>query len=150
MLEARQGRRLVVLLSDGIDPHSALHAAEVVEHARRSQTMVYWIRMLQPAESIDERDQPEMVSAWRMPEEYRDQRRYLHELVELSGGRMIPVRSTAEIESVFTEILRELRAQYALGYYPDRQHRDGRWHRLKVKVGAPGVDVRTAAGYLDD
>lgn len=149
MLEARQGRRLVVLLSDGVDAHSALHAAEVVEHARRSQTMVYWIRMLNPAESIDERDQPQMVSAWRVQEEYRDQRRSLLELVELSGGRMIPVRSTAEIEPVFTDILRELRAQYALGYYPDRQHHDGRWHRVKVRVRAPNVEARTAAGYLD-
>jgi Ca-activated chloride channel family protein len=149
LLETRQGRRLVVLLSDGVDSHSALAAAAVREHARRSQAMVYWIRLLDPGESLDERDQPQMVSAWRSPSEYREQRGALQEIVERSGGRVLPVRSPAEIEPVFAAILRELRAQYALGYYPAERRRDGSWHRLRVEVDRSDVDVRTAQGYLD-
>jgi hypothetical protein len=110
--------------------------------------MVYWIRLLEPGREMSD-DEPEMASAWRTPADYRRQAKALRQLVELSGGRVIPVHSTVEIEPVFVEILRELRAQYALGYYPDVRRRDGSWHRVKVGVDRPGVDVRTAGGYLD-
>jgi len=50
---------------------------------------------------------------------------------------------------VFIDILRELREQYALGYYPTEQRNDGSWRRIKVKVDQSGVKVRTHEGYLD-
>lgn len=148
LLEKRQGRRLVVLLSDGIDGHSVLDGADVLESARRSQAMVYWIRLLEPGRSAGD-EEPEMASAWRMPDDYRRQAAALRELVELGGGRIIPVHTSAGIEPVFVEILRELRAQYALGYYPDARRKDGGWRRVKVRVEHPGGEVRTAGGYLD-
>ena len=149
LLENRQGRRLVVLLSDGIDNHSALESQNVLEYARRSQTMVYWIRLLEPGKTAEDEDDREMASAWRTPPEYHAQIQALKDLVELSGGRIIPVHTPKEIESVFTEILGELRDQYALGYYPAEKRNDGSWRRIKVKVDRRGVKVRTHEGYLD-
>lgn len=149
LLEHRQGRRLIVLLSDGVDHHSALSGDDVLNHARRSQTMVYWIRLLQPGESADPVKRPDLASAWHTPVEYRRQEAALRELVEQSGGRIIPARSSLEIQPMFIEILRELREQYALGYYPDRRRKDGSWRRVEVRVDRPGVVVRTHEGYLD-
>lgn len=148
LLESRQGRRLVVLLSDGVDSHSALDGRDVLESAKRSRAMVYWIRLLEPGREPGD-DEPEMASAWRTPADYRRQAAALRDLVELSGGRIIPVHTSAGIEPVFVEILRELRAQYALGYYPDARRKDGSWRRIKVRVEHPGAEVRTAGGYLD-
>jgi VWFA-related protein len=147
LLETRQGRRLIVLLSDGIDTHSVLGGEDVLNHARRSQAMVYWIRLLKGNE--DENRTPDMASSWRTRADFRRQAESLRELVELSGGRIIPARSTDEIEPVFIEILRELREQYALGYYPSVQRHDGSWRRITVRVDRPGVKVRTHEGYLD-
>ena len=149
LLERRQGRRLVVLLSDGIDTHSVLDGVDVLDHARRSQAMVYWIRLLKADESADSVDDKDMASAWRTPPDYRRQTASLIELVELSGGRIIPARTPNEIEEVFTEILLELREQYALGYYPTGQRNDGSWRRVKVKIDRRGVKVRTHEGYID-
>ena len=149
LLETRQGRRLVVLLSDGIDSHSVLDGEDVLDYARRSQAMVYWIRLLKGGESADSKNGPNMASAWRTPADFRRQAMSLRELVTLSGGRIIPARSTDEIEPVFIDILRELREQYALGYYPTVQRNDGSWRRIKVKVDRGGVKVRTHEGYLD-
>jgi Ca-activated chloride channel family protein len=145
----RQGRRLVVLLSDGIDTHSAIDGREVLEHVRRSQAMVYWIRLLEPGERADGDDRRERASAWRTRTDYRRQAASLRELVDLSGGRTIPAKSASEIEPIFVEILRELREQYAIGYYPSEQRNDGKWRRVKVRVRQPGVSVRTHEGYLD-
>jgi Ca-activated chloride channel family protein len=149
LLESRQGRRLVVLLSDGIDTHSVLDGVDVLDHARRSQAMVYWMRLLKADESADSVEEHDMASAWRTPADYRRQTASLVELVELSGGRIIPARTPNEIEEVFTEILLELREQYALGYYPTGQRNDGSWRRVKVKIDRKGVKVRTHAGYID-
>ena len=81
--------------------------------------------------------------------DYRRQTASLVELVELSGGRIIPARTPNEIEGVFAEILLELREQYALGYYPTKQRNDGSWRRVRVKVDRRGVKVRTHEGYID-
>jgi Ca-activated chloride channel family protein len=147
LLEVRQGRRVVVLLSDGIDSHSGLSGDDVLEHVRKSQAMVYWIRMI--GESDDAGDRGRLASAWRLPEEYSRNIAALGEMVDLTGGRVVPVHSPEEIEPVFVEILQELRSQYALGYYPSERRKDGSWHRVKVRVDRRGVEVRTPEGYLD-
>jgi Ca-activated chloride channel family protein len=149
LLANRQGRRLVILLSDGIDTHSVLSHKDVLASARRSQTMVFWIRLLERGERADVDDRREFASSWRTPADYRHQLASLRELVQSSGGRVIPARSPSEIEPIFVEILRELRQQYALGYYPTDQKNDGRWRKVRVRVDRPGVSVRTHDGYLD-
>jgi Ca-activated chloride channel family protein len=149
LLTTRQGRRLVVLLSDGVDSQSALDGQDVLEFARRSQAMVYWIRLLKPDESLEEENRPQLASAWRTPADYRRQESSLQKVVELTGGRTIPVRSADDITPVFIEILRELREQYALGYYPTVHRKDGSWHGVKVRVDLLNVEVRTTEGYLD-
>jgi VWFA-related protein len=111
--------------------------------------MVYWIRLLRPGESLDPVKRPILASAWHTPADYRRQEAALRELVEQSGGRTIPARSSSEIEPMFIEILRELREQYALGYYADHRRKDGSWRRVKVRVNRRGVVVRTHEGYLD-
>ncbi len=50
--------------------------------------------------------------------------------------------------AAFAEILAELRAQYAVGYYPDRLRRDGAWRRVRVRV-AGHRRARTQSGYYD-
>lgn len=149
LLEGRQGRRLIVLLSDGVDHHSVLDGEAVLNHARRSQALVYWIRLLRPGQSIESVGRAKKSSAWHSPTDYLRQEEALRELVEQSGGRTIPARSSSEIEPVFIEILRELREQYALGYYPDIRRKDGSWRRVEVRVNRPGIVVRTHEGYLD-
>jgi Ca-activated chloride channel family protein len=150
LLEQRQGRRVVVLLSDGVDTHSVLDMEQTVRMARRSQTLVYWIRLSRRLGGMAP-DAPgtRLQSAWRDAEEYRDQFALLQRLVSESGGRIIKVDRTQDIEGVFVQILQELREQYVLGYYPSNRKDDGSWHSVRVKVRRRGVDVRTHEGYID-
>jgi VWFA-related protein len=149
LLEGRQGRRVVVVLSDGTDHHSALGMDQVFEHARRSQALIYWIRLERVHVSATGYDARSVSTAWRRPEEYREQIELLIRAVETSGGRIIDAETPAEIRPIFIEILRELREQYALGYYPDNLRNDGRWHKVKVSVGHWELEVRTHQGYVD-
>ena len=125
LLERRQGRRVVVLLSDGLDAHSVLSGADVLLKARQSQALVYWIRLREGAGNGSD-ELPPLFSAWRNAAWYREQLRTLTEVVQQSGGRVQVVKEIAEIGPAFEEVMRELRDQYVLGYYPTKQKDDGR------------------------
>lgn len=145
-LEARQGRRVVVLFSDGADVHSVLNMEEVLRKARLSQALVYWIFL---PETGDEEGAPSYTSAWRNIEGNKLQFRQLREAVRESGGRVHPLESLDQMDEAFAGILAELREQYVLGYYPTVAQGNGSWHAVKVRVKKSGLDVRTRGGYLD-
>ncbi|MGD8439552.1 MAG: VWA domain-containing protein [Holophagae bacterium] len=146
-LELQQGRRVVVVLSDGIDSHSGLSGADLLEHVRMSRAMVYWIRLVDGGD--DAPGSVRLASSWRAPKEYRRNLAALEEIVELTGGKVFTLNSADEIQLVFVEILNELRRQYALGYYPSDRRGDGSWHRVRVRVARARVVVRAHEGYLD-
>ena len=146
MLESRQGRRVVVILSDGMDSHSVLSMEQVAEQARHSQSLLYWIRL---ERETDQGSEGQLSSSWRTPGDYSDQLAGLEQAVASSGGRTVVARTPQQIRPVFLEILDELRAQYALGYYPSNRRNDGSWRSVRVKVSRPGTHVRTHDGYID-
>lgn len=149
LLEHRQGRRVVVMLSDGIDTHSVLSMDQVFEKARRSQVLIYWIRLSRHLGDLPGDQGLNIASAWRSPKQYRRQINLLERTVTDSGGRIVGVDSPSEIHPVFVDVLEELRGQYAIGYYPTDSANDGRWHDVRVDITAPGVQVRTHSGYVD-
>ena len=70
----------------------------------------------------------------------------LRELTDDSGGRTEIVRSARDLDPATENIADELSRQYYLGYAaPD--HRDGRWHTIRVEVTRPGLTVRARRGY---
>lgn len=144
LLEKRQGRRVVILLSDGVDVESLLAAAEVHEIAVRSQALIYWIRA--SAEPFDLLQR----SAWRNVVEHSAEIRQLAAMVDASGGRRIDIQRFEDAEGAFQQILAELRQQYVVGFYPKRSRRDGAWHPIRVEVATKGVELRTREGYYDD
>ena len=149
LLEQRQGRRVIILLSDGVDTHSVLSMQEVSDIARKSSAMIYWIRFSRTSDQAQESGRVSLSSAWKNQELYQEQQVTLTELVNRSGGRIFAVTSPEEIRSVFLRVLDELREQYVLGYYPSTKRNDDRWHRVKVKVDENDVSVRAPRGYID-
>lgn len=143
LVEQRQGRRVVILLSDGVDVASVLRMKEVLQTLRRSQALVYWLRLGSGADSGGH------SSAWRDVESHAQEFELLETGVEESGGRVLILKNIAGTSDAFGEILRELRDQYVLGYYPSENHGDGRWHDVRVRVNQRGLKVRTRQGYVD-
>ena len=145
-LETRLGRRVVILLSDGMDLHSATTPAGLREVARRSQAIVYWVR---PGPLVDrELLRPVPLSSLTSADDLEETLRTLEEIVDSSGGRIVPVPVVSQAGAAFADILAELRQQYALGYYPGDLRQDGSWRKVKVKVGGRRR-LRTQSGYYD-
>jgi VWFA-related protein len=143
LLEGRQGRRVVVLLSDGSDVNSVLSMTDVLRKARTSQSLIYWIQLEGGGKHKS------YTSSWRGHLENDKDYKDLERAVEESGGRIQRTDRTADIEPVFRGILQELREQFAIGYYPGNLKNDGAWHSVKVHVAQPGCKIRTANGYVD-
>ena len=147
ILDGRQGRRVVVVLSDGFDVYSALRMKDVLWKAQRSQAIVYWIHLQDRA--VPESDAGLFQSSWRTAEENQEEYRALTRLVLDSGGRIESVDSTDEVPGAFESILQELREQYVLGYYPTDLRHDGSWRPVQVQVRGFGTNARVREGYVD-
>lgn len=143
-LAARQGRKVVIILSDGIDPHSTLRMAQVRQAVRDDPAVLYWVRLVDGPNP----DARRHVSVWRNPDEHQEEITQLHQTVLESGGRILEIDGVDGVQSAFARILEELRAIYVLGYYPDNRG-SGRWRKVGVRVDRPGVRLRTQSGYLD-
>lgn len=149
LIAQRQGRRVMILLSDGVDTHSVVGMDHVFDVARKSNALVYWIRISSDDDGNAPGEGVTMTSAWKDPAQYREQFELLTQVVEESGGRIFGVNAPEEIRPVFIDILKELREQYVLGFYPNDRQNDGRWHKIRVGVAAEGVEVRAPRGYVD-
>jgi Ca-activated chloride channel family protein len=146
-LEGSQGRRVVVLLSDGIDIESVLPMDQVQAIARRTHAVLYWLRLRRYAEQ--ELPFMEIFSAWRDGEGHRRQMDLLQSTVLESGGRIETLDSLDQVKPALETLLRELRDQYVLGYYPSQSKGRGTWHDLELRVRGDGLQVRTQEGYLE-
>jgi Ca-activated chloride channel family protein len=142
LLDHVHGRRVVILLSDGVDVLSTLRMKDVLWKVRRSDALIYWLRH-------EDSRSGNFSSSWRDFEANEREREGLERAIKESGGRILTLSGIDQIESAFEEIMSELRAQYVLGYYPDRRERDGSWRPVKVTVDVPRTRVRFRAGYVD-
>ena len=138
MKSARNGKRILLLVSDGYDTRSKINMDQALEQLKRSQLPLYAI-------GIDDDDNDPLVL--RQPR-YHVYLYMLGEMTGASGGqtfRMYTGRNYA-LDSIAALILEELHQQYTLGYYPTTP-KDGTWRTIQVKVNRPGASVRNRSGY---
>ncbi len=145
-LERRQGRRVIVLLSDGVDVESVLRTEDLEEVAGRSPVLIYWIRLGGDLKLARKHNR----SVWRNFDEHDIELAGLAKLVRTSGGRILDIARPDQAAAAFGEILDELRGQYVLSWYPSGLRHDGSWRKIRVEVSPGGVDLRARDGYFDD
>ena len=148
-LETVQGRRVVILLSDGFDVESVLSMSQVRWMVRQLQPVIYWIRLVEGEADSSDPSFGDRKSFWRDAKGHRTEIRELMETVEESGGRIDVIRNIEQVDASFQWILEDLRNQYVLGYLPNAEaDKDGR-HEIDVRVDRRGVEIRTRGSYLD-
>ena len=127
-------REVIVLLSDGEDTSSLVEFDQVMDLARRSQTVIYTIALGAAGEPAR--------AAKPMSGEFA-----LRRMAVETGGRMFTTKEAAGLAGVYSEISRELTSQYVLGYLSTGEA-NGRWRQLSVRVGQPNLQARTRTGYF--
>jgi Ca-activated chloride channel family protein len=135
-LEPRQGRKVMVVITDGGDTMSKVNYQEAVRAAETAEAILYSIIVV-PIEASAGRDTGGE-----------------HALIQLSadtGGKYFYASSLAQLDEAFRQISDELRTQYLLAYYPSQRLSDSDFRRIQVKVKSIPSDadfkVRHRTGY---
>jgi Ca-activated chloride channel family protein len=125
-------RQAIVLLSDGDDTSSLIEYDQVLDLAKRSETVIYAIGLRQGELARREFKEAEFV---------------LKQLSTETGGRAYFPTDARELSKIYQAIWDELSSQYAIGYTSTNPKRDGAWRRIQVRIAKPGLTARTKQGY---
>jgi len=125
-------RQAIVLLSDGDDTSSLIEFDEVLDLAKRSETVIYSIGLRQGEIARREFKEAEFV---------------LRQLSQETGGRAFFPTDARELPKIYQAIWDEMSSQYIIGYSSGNPKRDGAWRRIQVRTARPGLTARTKLGY---
>lgn len=131
-LENVEGRKVVLLFTDGADFGSKLGSGKALERARDAEVMIYGIGL-----------ETEFFNGQMVVRSRPDS--ILNRFATETGGGYFDLKKDADLNSSFTRIAQELRSQYLLGFSPATL--DGKVHRLEVRVKRPGLKARSRRSY---
>jgi Ca-activated chloride channel family protein len=138
MRGARNGKRALLIISDGGDNHSRYNENDVRSFVKEADCQLYAI-------GVYDRE------GMRRTAEESYGPTLLSEITESTGGRMFPVSSLSDLPDIASKIGMELRNQYVLGYKPSNARHDGSWRKIKVKLvpprGLPPLSTYAKTGY---
>jgi VWFA-related protein len=139
MKRSEKKRKALLIISDGGDNSSRYTEGEVRAMVKESDVLIYAIGVFEP-----------YGSRGRSPEESAGPG-LLNDVAEQTGGRHYPA-DAYELPDIAAKIGLELRNRYVLGYSPTKAMRDGRYHRVDVKLvppkGLPKLSAHWRTGYF--
>jgi VWFA-related protein len=170
LMKKQQGRKALIILSDGVDRGSKTYLESAIESAQRADTVVYSIYF---ADSHHEdRNEGQRRGGgmgrggggWpggggrggpgggqRHPEEPRtDGKKILERISKETGGRFFEVSKKESVGEIYTSIVEELRTQYSMGYTPDKDSAASGYHHVTLAVKRKDLSVQTREGYYAD
>jgi Ca-activated chloride channel family protein len=138
MRNARNGRKAILIISDGGDNSSRYTESEVKNAVREADVQIYAIGIFEPqggAVTPEEMAGPGLLS----------------QISEQTGGRHFAVGNLADLPDVAAKIGLELRNEYVLGYHSTNLARDGKYRKVEVKLvkvsGIGKLRARYRGGY---
>lgn len=162
LMKKQQGRKALIVLTDGVDHGSkeSLHSA--IESAQRADTLVYSILFageeghrgggggfggmhggMGPMGGGGRRQYPRQ-------EERPDGKKVLQQISEETGGRLFEVSGKQPIDKIYAQIEEELRNQYSLGYTPEGTDAEIGYHTIHLTAKQKGLIVQARTGYYAD
>ncbi len=133
LLKGVEGRKVVLVFTDGDDTASRIRRGAVLDRARVEEVMIYAIGL-----------ESEMFDGQRVVRSRPDGG--LKGLAEETGGGYFELKKTAALGQTFTRVAQELHSQYVLGF--EAKQLDGKVHRLTVKTKKPGTNARARKSYV--
>jgi Ca-activated chloride channel family protein len=132
-LKTLDGRRVVLVFTDGDDTDSRTSLGNVIDRSRADEVMVYAIGL-----------ESHYFNGAQMVRSKPD--RGLRKIADETGGGYFELTKTAELAPTFTQIAQELHSQYVIGFAPTQL--DGKVHKLTLKLKQPGMTARARRSYL--
>jgi VWFA-related protein len=134
-LKGEVGRKVIVVITDGVDQGSRMTRNQAIEAAQKSDSVIY---------SID----------------YSDPRAYggfgfgggggegeLRKMSDETGGHVYKVDRKHTLDDVFKELQEEMRSQYSIGYTPTNDNKDGSYRHIEIKLANKDLKAQARKGY---
>jgi VWFA-related protein len=133
-LKGEVGRKVIVVITDGVDQGSRMTLNQAVESAQKADAVIYSI-------------------------EYSDPGAYggfgfggggdgsLRKMSEETGGRVYKVDRRHTLDQVFKELQEEMRSQYMIGYTPANEAKDGGYRKVEIKMANKDLKAQARKGY---
>jgi Ca-activated chloride channel family protein len=137
MRSARNARRALLIVSDGMDNNSRYSKSELLRTVQEQDVQIYTI-------GIAER--PAGKKAIQLMEEARGLA-LLGDLADLSGGMSFTVVNSDGILPAASKIGQAVREQYVIGYRQSDRDDSGKWHAVQLKINPPQLKVYGRKGY---
>jgi Ca-activated chloride channel family protein len=135
-LEPRQGRKALVVVTDGGNTVSKYTIEDALQAAQMADAVIYSVVVMPITNDVGRNTGGEHS---------------LQFLAERTGGKIFFPAPGPELDRVFTEIIRELRTQYLIGFYPRNVPLNkNRFHKLEIKVTRPDLRVSARNGYYGE
>jgi Ca-activated chloride channel homolog len=134
-LQGVEGRRVILIFTDGDDTQSKARLGTVIERARADEVMVYSIGL-----------ESNYFNGQRQVKSKPDGG--LKKIADETGGGYFELEKTADLAPTFTRVAQELHSQYVLGFAPTLL--DNKVHKLIVRMKQPGMTARARRSYLAD
>jgi VWFA-related protein len=131
-LAKQNGRRIMVVISDGDDNSSRLSMTEALETVQRNDVVIYTISTNSAGFGADKNGRADKV---------------LKTFADETGGKMFSPFKLQDLNTNFRDIADELRLQYTLGYRPTNLMRDGRYRQIRINAADNRHVVRARNGY---
>jgi Ca-activated chloride channel family protein len=133
-LKTIEGRRVILVFTDGDDTASKMSLGAVIDRARADEVMIYAIGL----------ESRYMGPNGRMIRTRPD--RGLRRIADETGGGYFELERSADLAPTFTRVAQELHSQYVIGFPPAQL--DGRVHKLAVKLKQAGLTARARRSYV--
>ncbi len=153
-LAAIEGRKALLLLSDGVDTGSTVATFESsIRRVGTSDALFYPVQFhtfgdMQEKTSRQRRPAPEGSGFSKA--DYLRADSYLHQLAESTGTALYPAHDSSDLDRAVAGIVEELHNEYSLGYYPRSPAVQGQVRRVEIKVNQTQLVVRARTGYVID
>jgi VWFA-related protein len=180
LMKKQQGRKALIVLSDGVDRGSKTYLEGAIESAQRADTVVYSIYFADTHREEGDRrgggmgrgggGWPGGGGGWpgggggypggggrggrggqRPSESPRtDGKKILERVSKETGGRFFEVSKKETVGEIYSSIVEELRTQYSMGYTPDKDSAASGYHHVQLQVKRKDLTVQTRDGYYAD
>jgi VWFA-related protein len=140
-MRSAQGRRALVIITDGDDTYSRADINDAIDIAQRTETTIFAISTKAGLSG----SVPGVESGTVKDKGDKD----LDRLCDETGGAALFTGDMLQLERAFTKVARELRTQYLITYKPTNTKYDGSYRRVDVKLtnGHENLKLRTKKGY---
>ncbi len=131
-----EGKKAIILISDGMDNFSQLNTKEALKIAKEFDVPIYVIAFADlPKKLMGEEEAVPLKME------------VLSKAAEETGGQLFRVEDPMELKEAISQIEYELRHQYIIGYSPRRVIWDGAYRELKLETTRKNLNTRTRKGY---